>query len=199
MQYTVDMNLYSDDIAYLKMGSDRQQAAFLAVLELDLFSVLADYDPLLTGTLPLGLDLPDSDLDVICSVQDFAEFHAVMQAMYGWYDEFACESMQIDGMATAVCSFRYNRFRIKISGQPQATREQAAYRRMAATARLLRMAGETALDDVRRLKAAGMATAQAVGAYFQLEGRAEETLAELANASAEDLMQIITHAAHRRN
>ncbi len=65
------MNLYSDDIAYLKMGSDRQQAAFITVIELDLFSVLADYDPLLTGTLPLGLDLPDTDLDVICQVEDF--------------------------------------------------------------------------------------------------------------------------------
>ncbi len=26
------MNLYSDDIAYLKMGSDRQQAAFITVI-----------------------------------------------------------------------------------------------------------------------------------------------------------------------
>ena len=82
------MNLYSDDIAYLKMGSDRQQAAFITVIELDLFSVLADYDPLLTGTLPLGLDLPDTDLDVICQVEDFAEFGMVMRAMYGYYDEF---------------------------------------------------------------------------------------------------------------
>ena len=193
------MNLYSDDIAYLKMGSDRQQAAFITVIELDLFSVLADYDPLLTGTLPLGLDLPDTDLDVICQVEDFAEFGMVMRAMYGYYDEFEYTETAREGIPSVTCSFRYNRFRIRIAGQPIPTREQEAYRRTTAAARLLRMAGETALEDVRRLRSAGMQTNLAVSAYFQLEGAPEQALAELANASAEELMDIITQSAHRRN
>ena len=193
------MNLYSDDITYLKMGSDRQQAAFLTVVELDLFSVLADYDPLLTGALPVGLDLADSDLDIICCVEDFEEFHAVMHAVYGGYDEFTCTEMQVGNTATAVCSFRYSRFRVEITGQPIATREQDAHRRMTATARLLRLAGETALEEVRRLKGAGLKAELAVSAYFQLEGNPEEALAELADASVEDLLSIITQSAHRRN
>ena len=193
------MNLYSDDIAYLKLGSDRQQAAFITVIELDLFSVLADDDPLLTGTLPLGLDLPDTDLDVICQVEDFAEFSVVMRAVYGEYDEFEYAESLHGGIPSAACSFRYNKFRVKIVGQPIPTREQDAYRRTTAAARLLRMAGETALEEVRRLRATGMQTNLAVSAYFRLEGEPERALAELANASAEELMDIITQSAHRRN
>ena len=193
------MNLYSDDIAYLKMGSDRQQAAFLAVVELDLFSVLADYDPLLIGTLAIGLDLPDAGLDIICCVEDFEGFRAVMHAMYDMYDDFSCRLTGQDGVMTASCSFRYNLFHIEVTGQPIPTREQAAYQRMAATTRLLRLAGETAMQEVRRLRASGMKTNQAVAAYFCLEGNPEEKLELLANASADELMEIITRSAHRRN
>jgi hypothetical protein len=161
--------------------------------------VLADYDPLLTGTLPLGLDLPDTDLDVICQVEDFTAFCTVMRAMYGEYDEFECTTTARGGIPSAACSFRYNRFRVKVVGQPVPTRDQDAYRRTTAAARLLRMAGETALEEVRRLRVAGMQTSLAVSAYFQLEGEPEQALAELANASAEELMDIITQSAHRRN
>ncbi len=41
----------------------------------------------------------------------------VMRAMYGYYDEFEITETA-RSIASVTCSFRYNRFRIRIAGQP---------------------------------------------------------------------------------
>lgn len=50
--------------------TDRQRQAHETLSALRIFDVLAKYRPVLTGTVPLGLDVDSSDLDIVCEAQD---------------------------------------------------------------------------------------------------------------------------------
>ena len=58
------------DIGYLKNGNLRQQNAFDVLSELDIFEKLKEYNPILPGTIPIEIDLPKSDLDIICECKN---------------------------------------------------------------------------------------------------------------------------------
>src|SRR3712207_6182464 len=49
---------------------------------------LAAFDPPVPGTPPLGLDLPASDVDILCHAPDLDAFAAVVGAAFGACDGF---------------------------------------------------------------------------------------------------------------
>ncbi len=53
------------DPAYLADGNQRQRAAHRVLSELRIFEILAPYHAMLSGTIPLAIDIPESDLDVL--------------------------------------------------------------------------------------------------------------------------------------
>lgn len=193
--------MWWDNIAYLQQGNDRQRDAYRVLIELDLFSVLADYDPILVGTIPLGIDVPGSDLDLICYVPEaeFPRFRHILTAMYGDYEGFTLEEKEIGGLPTMVCRFTYRRFPIEIFGQPRPTQEQNAYRHLVAEAQLLRFAGESARDTIVQMKAQGMKTEPAFGEFFHLPGDPYQALLELADAPVEQIEEVVQQAYFIRN
>ena len=56
------------DPSYLQYGTRRQRQAYQALQSLGVGQILAAYEPILTGTVPLDLDLARSDLDLIGTV-----------------------------------------------------------------------------------------------------------------------------------
>ena len=66
------------DIEYLKNGTKKQQMAYKRLKELNIFKELSDYKPLLAGTVPIRIDIEESDLDVICEVHNFEIFRKLL-------------------------------------------------------------------------------------------------------------------------
>lgn len=192
--------IFWDDISYLNRGSDRQRDAYQALIELDLLSLLADYDPLVTGTFPLALETPESNLDIICNVNDLDHFAQLLDAVYGYLDEYRQQRSEHDGLPTLICNFIIHDLPVEIFAQARPTTEQRAYRHMVAEARLLREGGEDAVAAIRQLKHDGVATEPAFGDYFCLEGDPYTTLLELTDATAEALTEVVVQArVARRN
>ncbi|MEA2573020.1 MAG: hypothetical protein QOH93_318, partial [Chloroflexia bacterium] len=67
---------------YLRRGSNLQRRAAAILHSLGIFSTLAQYDPVLAGTIPLDLALDDSDLDIICEVHDLEQFANLLISNY---------------------------------------------------------------------------------------------------------------------
>lgn len=186
--------MFWDDLTYLNRGSDLQRDAFRVLIELDLFSVLADFEPVLAGTFPLGLETPQSDLDILCYAEDLAYFEQLVTAVYGDEDEFEVRHVEKNRLPSVICDFRYQNIPIQLFAQPRPTEEQHAYRHMIAEARLLREGGEDALHAIRELKRDGMKTEPAFAEYFCLADDPYEALLTLADASAEELSDVVLQA-----
>jgi Domain of unknown function (DUF4269) len=52
-------------------------------------SALAEFDPHLAGTLPLGVNLPTSDLDILCHAIDPDVFATALWATFGGETDFS--------------------------------------------------------------------------------------------------------------
>lgn len=190
--------MFWDDLTYLNRGSDRQRDAFRVLIELDLFSVLAEFDPVLAGTFPLGIETPTSDLDILCCAGDLEHFDEVVTAVYEDQDDFVIEHKEKNGLATVICHFRARNMSIELFAQQLATEEQVAYKHMVAEARLLREGGEEALYAIRELKMDGMKTEPAFGHYFCLPDDPYASLLHLADVSAEELSDVVIQAKFAR-
>jgi hypothetical protein len=182
------------DLSYLNWGSDLQRDAYQALIELDIFSVLAEYDATLTGTFPLGIETPVSDLDIVCCVEDLAAFAELLEATYGYLEDFEIHQREKNGLPTVICRFRYRRLPVEIFGQARPAEDQRAYRHMLAEAALLRAGGEEAKEAIRQLRLAGLKTEPAFGRYFCLEGDPYESLLTLADASADEVFEVALQA-----
>jgi hypothetical protein len=186
--------VFWDDLTYLNRGSDRQRDAFRVLIELDLFSILAEFDPVLAGTYPLGIETAESDLDILCHAEDLARFSQVVETVYGDENAFTLRQREKNDLPSIICNFHVGKLPIELFAQPRPTEEQHAYLHMVAEARLLREGGEEALLAIRDLKLEGMKTEPAFGQYFCLEDDPYEALLKLADAPAETVSDMVIHA-----
>ena len=49
----------------MKSGSDKQKMAYKAIEELQIMDTLRSYNPVVCGTIPIGIDIEGYDLDII--------------------------------------------------------------------------------------------------------------------------------------
>jgi hypothetical protein len=130
------------DPAYLAAGTPRQRAALAVLDRLGLMRRLAAYQPVLTGAIPLAVDTPASDLDIICEVHDLPAFERRLRGAFGGRPGFRLHRGTADGLPVVVCGFDAGGQAIELFGQPRPVRDQHAYRRLVAEARLLALAGD---------------------------------------------------------
>src|SRR5689334_10748050 len=74
------MNWY--DISYLLKGNERQKAAYHALKKLRIFEDLAEYSPVLVGTIPIGIDIESSDLDILLEARDLQILEEKLETLY---------------------------------------------------------------------------------------------------------------------
>jgi hypothetical protein len=187
------------NIAYLQYGAERQQAAYRALIEADIFTVLAEYDPTLVGTIPLGLDVDSSDLDVLCYASDLNQIADDLEYYYKAAPGFELTKKTFQDHPSIVCRFVQNAFTIEVFAQPIPVKEQRAFRHMVVEAKLLRLGGEGAQVALRHMKHAGISTEDAFSRYFLIPGEPYAALLALYDATYVELVELVAHAAHRRD
>jgi len=186
------------DLTYLLRGTQRQQDAYRALQTLDVFRVLQDYTPLLVGTIPLDIDVEQSDLDIICEAHNLSRFQHDTIKAFGRQAHFQVHETWKDDLPAVVASFTAAGFPIEIFGQPRPVIDQNGYRHMVVEARLLALGGEEARVRIRELKRAGLKTEPAFARYFQLAGNPYQVLLYLAQLSDEALAATVARGTGSR-
>lgn len=176
-----------NNIAYLLAGNKRQQSAFYTLESLNLMSILRNYSPTLTGTIPLNIDIEGSDIDIICEVYEHNTFEGIVSTNFGSQQDFQLKNKIIGGLTSTVINFTSSRFPIEIFAQPKPVNEQNAYLHMNVEARLLAIGGEEARQEVRHLKLMGLKTEPAFARYFNIKNDPYMELLSLARLSQEEL------------
>lgn len=154
--------------SYLREGNPRQRNVYKVLRELAIFEHLAEYGPLLAGTVPLGIDIGSSDLDIVCGVHDRASFCKKIFCLYHGFDNFEinCD----DGREEVLCSFDAGNEKIEIFASPVPSRMSNAFRHMVAESRILEVAGPEFCGRVIALKQSGIKTEPAFAAVMGLAG-----------------------------
>lgn len=178
------------NINYLKQGNARQKSAYKLLKKLKIFEVLKNYNPILVGTIPIDIDIANSDLDIICEVYEPDDFEKIVIQFYKDYDTFHIDRQFVGGMETSFSSFRYDDFCIEIFGQPKPVFEQNGYRHMIIEKRLLNLGGKKLKEEIKKLKLLGMKTEPAFASYFGLKGDPFEEMLELSLLSEEELFKL---------
>lgn len=192
------------DHTYLLTGTPKQQAAWKAISQTQVIETLHAYDPVLAGTIPLNIDIDASDLDIICTSDDLDQFDADVRVAYGCKEGYQETRLFIQDRNTSVISFYDSGFWFELFAQPLPAEQQNAYRHMVIEARLLRVGGEAAYQEIRLLKRQGIKTEPAFARYFGIPGDDPyQALLEIEHLSIEELQSFLLqppykHQSHTR-
>lgn len=165
-----------DNIEYLKNGNDRQRAAYRTLTKNSVFEKLKPFSPLLTGTIPINIDIEDSDLDIICYWQKKDEFITALKNEFGMMDSFRVTERMTNNHETVLAKFRLDQFDIEIFGQNRPTKDQEGFRHMVIEYQILQDRGEDFRQEIIKLKKAGLKTEPAFGKLLNLQGNPYEEL-----------------------
>lgn len=176
------------DITYLKLGNERQKNTYSVLNKLKIFKILREYNPTLVGTIPIEIDISESDLDIICEVYDLEKFEELVTKSFNKYDNFRIERQTVKGLLISLSYFGYSNFVIEIFGQPKPVIEQNGYRHMIVEKKLLEISGESARKQIIKLKKLGLKTEPAFAKYFNLNGDPFDELLKLSRLNKEELI-----------
>ena len=145
-----------------------------AVMEL-----LKPFDPRIVGTLPLGLAVPGSDIDIVCHAPDPNAFADMVWTHYQSADDFVLYRWT-SGTRPAVARFVWNGWPFELFSDQRPVEQQPGWIHFEVERRLL------ALDDGRlrlavgKLRAGGLKTEPAFAAVLGISGDPYRGLLELA-------------------
>ncbi|MFS0553208.1 DUF4269 domain-containing protein [Brevibacillus sp. 179-C9.3 HS] len=178
------------DLSYLRHGTIRQKSAWKAIQETRIMEVLSPYRPVLAGTIPLDIDVLQSDLDIICESHDLEQFEQNACKAFGSLHGFEVTHINVKDIATCVIQFFAADFWFELFAQPVAVEKQNAYRHMDMEARLLAIGGQEAYQQIRALKQSGIKTEPAFAEYFHIPGDDPyEALLQLESLTEQELRQ----------
>ncbi|MFE4712918.1 DUF4269 domain-containing protein [Paenibacillus sp. NPDC056722] len=167
------------DISYLQQGTALQKEVHALLARLNVMNLLNNYHPVLVGTIPLGIQVEGSDLDIICEVHDLEAFAAQVGLHFGEMDKFSCESRIVAGIPRIKINFTVEGWLVELFGQPRSSREQNGYIHMVVEARVLNILGASFRRQVIELKRQEVKTEPAFARLLQLEGDPYQAMLEL--------------------
>ncbi|WP_054751959.1 DUF4269 domain-containing protein [Piscibacillus salipiscarius] len=98
---------------------------------------LSEYKPELCGTIPLGIDVSTSDLDIIMEVKDLTSFEDKIKLLYSDQPYFKINRKIIRGKHVVKANFVYKGFEFELFGQDVPVHEQYAYLHMVIEKKIL--------------------------------------------------------------
>ncbi len=146
------------------------------------------------GTIPIGVDVPGSDIDIICEAADLEAFGRVVEEHHGRALGFQRRLTWAQRLPSCVCRFQHGRFELELFAQPLPVRHQAAYKHMMAEWRLLQAYGPRLRRAVRTRKRRGVKTEPAFAQALRMSGDAYIELLAVADMTEPQLKAFV--AAH---
>jgi hypothetical protein len=179
------------NIDYLKHGNIKQQNAYKVLKELDIFNVLRKFDPILVGTIPINIDIENSDLDIVCEVYDFKEFQKIVENKYSMFSKFHISNNSTDNETILTVNFYVENIEIEIYAQSLNSCKQNGYRHMVVEDRILRLGGERTREEIVILKKSGLKTEPAFARYLGIYGNPYDELLKLEEYSDKKIRDML--------
>lgn len=153
-------------------------------------TALAAFDPHVAGTPPLGLDLPDSDIDVLCHATDADAFCRIVWSAFAAYEGFAMHQWRSGGRPV-IARFRAQGWAFELFASAEPVVAQAGWRHFMVERRLLGLGGDRLRDAVTAARREGLKTEPAFAKVLGLPGDPYAALLELASCNDSALSAVL--------
>ncbi|PNU06332.1 DUF4269 domain-containing protein [Novosphingobium guangzhouense] len=149
----------------------------------NVLTVLAAFDPRVAGTFPLGIDVPGSDIDVLCHAPDAHAFARVVWGAFAGAQGFAMHQWAHDERAV-VAGFTIAGVPFELFGSPVPVDAQMGWRHFEIERRLLDERGDDFRASVMAARRRGMKTEPAFAHVLGLEGDPYAALLRMADGAS---------------
>ncbi|HEV7457884.1 MAG TPA: DUF4269 domain-containing protein [Roseococcus sp.] len=166
-----------------------------AVRASGILNVLREFDARLAGTPPLGLDLPGSDLDILCHAPDPLRFATILWHTWSGFPGFSLHQWTGAGRPV-VARFHAHGWAFEVFGQALPVEEQMGWRHFIVERRLLDRGTPALREAVMARRRAGVKTEPAFAQVLGLEGDPYQSLAALALAADDELDCLLARAGY---
>jgi hypothetical protein len=164
------MEINFNEIEYLKHGNEKQIRVYEVLNRYCILNALLAFDPIIVGTIPIGIDIDSSDIDIICHFTNEKLFSERLTSSFNDKEGFEIRQHRGRNTNAMIANFKIENFEIEIFGQNLPTRCQLAYRHMIIEYKLLKQKGEAFRKQVIELKRQGLKTEPAFALLLGLEG-----------------------------
>lgn len=182
---------------YLRAGNPRQRRAYQVLTETRLLSRLSAYGATFVGTVPLALDLPSSDLDVICEADDLSRFERDVRRAARPRDDVSAYRTRIGLTPCVIVAFTWHGCPVEVFGQPVPVPCQHGYRHLLIEHRVLVLGGEEIRERILSLRRAGCKTEPAFAECLGLAGDPYESLLHVEDWSDAAIIASLSPGAKR--
>lgn len=171
-------------------GPNDRQSYEDALAGCRVLEVLAPYDPRVAGTPPLGLDVPGSDIDVLCFAPDAHTFADAVWQAFSDAPAFVVKQW-VDPPRSVVASFDAAGWQIQLYAEAVPVEQQRGWRHFAVERRLLALSGDSFRAAVLALRQQGMKTEPAFAAVLGLRGDPYVALLDLGQQGDRPLIAVL--------
>lgn len=178
------------NITYLQLGTPKQRKSYEILTELHIFEILRNFDPILVGTIPISIDVKNSDLDIVCTVTDFKAFEKLLIDKFSTFEAFKVSYFTPNIL---VCNFMVEGIEIEVYASPIKSTASNGYRHMLIEARILTLLGNSFKEEIVELKSGGLKTEPAFAKVLNLSGNPYDELLSLENYSDDEILSLYFH------
>jgi len=164
------------DISYLETGDKRQREVYKAIKNSSVLKYMAAFDPVVTGTYPIGIYLPGSDIDIVCEYINPEHFTTVLEVVFSSEQNFEIKTKKIRGVKSIIARFDFENFLFEIFGQAKPVEQQYAYRHMIIENRILEAKDDQFRKQLIMLKEKGLSTEEAFAFLLNINGDPYDSL-----------------------
>ncbi|WP_412777368.1 DUF4269 domain-containing protein [Thalassospira lucentensis] len=182
----------------LQQASEVGANAALALQHADVLGLLAEFDPVIAGTLPIAINTEQSDIDILCHTVDLSRFNDCVDSAFSSYPHYRRHQRAPTkhvGVASVVrfeCAGGDCRgFEVEIFATDCPSTAQYGFIHMLAEARILALLGPDFAKRVRALKRQNVKTEPAFAQLLRLSGDPYIGVAELANMSMAEMAAFV--------
>ncbi len=161
----------------------------LVLEKLNLPTALTEYDPVVIGTPPLGIDIEESDIDIACYAPNLTEFETSTSKTFGHLNDFSIQHCTVQDQPTLITTFRHMNWEVEVFCQSIPTKDQWGVRHFYVEKRLLTLAPDL-IQIIRQLKRQGLKTEPAFAQALDLKDDPYEAILELNYMSDEELLEL---------
>lgn len=175
MSNTSEMTIDFKCIDYLKNGNEKQQHIYNILTTHQLLQHLAHHHPIVVGTFPLGIDIENSDVDIIVEIKNRENLKNLLKDKCSTYAQFNLADLE-DGKL--LCHFEIEDIPFEIYAADQLTTQQFGYLHLLKEYEILQHEGEAFRQHLIALKREGLKTEPA---FCHLLGISGDPYIELLN------------------